>query len=90
MDDKWKYPRAVEVKAGEIQIDAQLAMPVVGDRAFPNTAWYRVDANTGKVTIRYHDEGQNEKTEEFDIKNVVLSGWPPEERTNTQAQGGSR
>lgn len=78
MENKWKYPRTTEVQADELQIDARLAMPIVGNRAFPNTAWYRVDANTGKVTIRYHDEGRNEKTEEFNIKDVVLSGWPPD------------
>lgn len=78
MENKWKYPRTTEVQVDELQIDARLAMPIVGNRAFPNTAWYRVDANTGKVTIRYHDEGRNEKTEEFDIKDVVLSGWPPD------------
>lgn len=78
MENKWKYPRTTEVQVDELQIDARLAMPIVGNRAFPNTAWYRVDANTGKVTIRYHNEGRNEKTEEFDIKDVVLSGWPPD------------
>lgn len=78
MENKWKYPRTTEVQADELQIDARLAMPLVGNRAFPNTAWYRVDASTGKVTIQYHDEGRNEKTEEFDIKDVVLSGWPPD------------
>lgn len=78
MENKWKYPRTTELQADELQIDARLAMPIVGNRAFPNTAWYRVDANTGKVTIRYHDEGRNEKTEEFDIKDVVLSGWSPD------------
>ena len=78
MENKWKYPRTTEVQVDELQIDARLAMPIVGNRAFPNTAWYRVDANTGKVTIRYHDERKKEKTEEFDIKDVVLSGWPPD------------
>ena len=78
MENKWKYPRTTALQADELQIDAMLAIPIVGNRAFPNTAWYRVDANTGKVTIRYHDEGRNEKTEEFDIKDVVLSGWSPD------------
>ena len=74
MNGQYKNTRGSCVGNGEVQIEARFGMPLVGDRAFPGTAWYKVDVQTGIVTIHYYEDG--EKTEEFDIKEVELSGVP--------------
>ena len=74
MNGQHKNTRGNCVGNDEVQIEARFGMPLVGDRAFPGTAWYKVDVQTGKVTIHYYEDG--EKTEEFDIKEVELSGEP--------------
>ena len=74
MNNRDKNTRENCVGDREVQIEARFGMPLVGDRAFPGTAWDKVDVQTGKVTIHYYEDG--EKTEEFDIKEVALSGEP--------------
>ena len=74
MDNRHKNTRESCVGNDEVQIEARDGMPLVGDRAFPGTAWYKVDVQTEIVTIHYYEDG--EKTEEFDIKEVELSGVP--------------
>ncbi|MEQ2521855.1 hypothetical protein WMO24_15670 [Ruthenibacterium sp. CLA-JM-H11] len=74
MDNQHKNTRESCVGNDEVQIEARYGMPLVGSRAFPGTAWYKVDIQTGIVTIHYYEDG--EKTEEFDIKEVELSGVP--------------
>lgn len=66
-------PRAECVAADELQIEARYAIPIAVDRCFPTALWYRVTPET--VTICWLENG-NEKTEEFDIQDIQLSGLP--------------
>ena len=43
MNNRDKNTRENCVGDREVQIEARFGMPLVGDRAFPGTAWYKVD-----------------------------------------------
>ena len=65
----------------EVQIIAMDSVPMVGGKLVGvGAAWYKVDANTGKVTIGYPALGLKnaEVTEiirEFDINDVSISSY---------------
>lgn len=67
MDEK------LEVDPREVRIEAAWAVPIVDGKTFSLCSRYEVDPY--KVRITYLDNGE-EKTREFDIKDVQLSGWP--------------
>lgn len=62
MNGQHKNTRGSCVGNGEVQIEARFGMPLVGDRAFPGTAWYKVDVQTGIVTIHYYEDGEKPKS----------------------------
>lgn len=67
------YERMVD--PGDAQIEAAYAVPIVGGKVFHLCSRYEIDPY--KVRITYLESGTGEeKTEEFDIKDVKLSGSP--------------
>lgn len=60
----------------EVQIEAVFALPIVEGREDIGECilWYKVDPY--KVTICYDDAEHHEKTEEFPLDKVKLSGFP--------------
>lgn len=61
------------VAPDDVQIEAAYAVPIVGGKVFHLCSRYEIDPY--KVRITYLDNGE-EKTREFDIKDVQLSGYP--------------
>lgn len=57
----------------EIQIFGQGAYPLIDGKAFPGLSWYRIDPD--KVTICTNAGWENEKTREYDIGRLTLSGF---------------
>lgn len=62
------------VAPGEVQIEAAYAVPIVAGKVYHLCSRYEIDPY--KVRITYLGDNGEEKTEEFDIKDVKLSGWP--------------
>lgn len=60
----------------EVQIEAVFALPIVEGREDIGECilWFKVDPY--KVTICYEDAEHHEKTEEFPLDKVKLSGFP--------------
>ena len=65
-----------QLNPDEVQIEACGAMPIVEGREDIGECilWYKVDPH--KVTICYDDAEHHEKTEEFPLDKVKLSGFP--------------
>ena len=63
------------VAPGETQIEAAWAVPIVGGKVFHLCSRYEIDPYKVRITFLDRETGE-EKTEEFDIKDVKLSGWP--------------
>lgn len=64
----------LEVDPREVQIEAAYAVPIVGRKVFHLCSRYEIDPYKVRITYIDSDTGE-EKTEEFDIKDVQLSGW---------------
>lgn len=71
--------------ADEIQITADSACPMVnGKLVGAGSTWYKSDITNGKLIVAYpaeYNAGPGEENlifREYDIKDVVLSGWEPE------------
>lgn len=63
------------VDPGEVQIEAAYAVPIVGGKVYHLCSRYEIDPYKVRITCLESGTGE-EKTEEFDIKDVKLSGWP--------------
>lgn len=65
-----------QLNPDEVRIEACGAMPIVEGREDIGECilWYKVDPY--KVTICYDDAEHHEKTEEFPLDKVKLSGFP--------------
>lgn len=63
----------------EVQIESIEALPIINGKAVRQCYGFTVMVDKVKVFYRDYDEAIGdlvEKTEEFDAKDVKLSGWP--------------
>ena len=70
----WVDP-SERISPQEMQIGAQDTYPVVNGNCLRYVGWYSVEP--GKVTICFFHDGK-EQTQEFDAKEVSLSGYASE------------
>jgi len=60
----------------EVQIEALEVLPIVNGKAVCHCSGFEIIVDKVKITYSDPDAGWAEKTEEFDAKDVKLSGWP--------------
>lgn len=75
-DLPWVPPEKV-VDSEETRISVFGAVPLVNGMGLESIVWYRVTPQ--KVTICFSEGKGRERTREFNIRDVELSGWPKDQ-----------